>query len=354
MPNKHYLSDSDTAPSFPQKRHVSAPTRYTPVQAPRTPLYSPISPSREEMDIDKVEPAPSDDSFEAGALLTPQETKRSTASPPAVFHASKQPRPSSLDGRLAELSRAAATGIMGMDADVDMGDDESEDSDAELIGRNAGDLSNPIAIMNRYFTQAELNPDVIVLKATIEMLRKRKAQCQDNLATLEHLKNKALAHPDRFSERVIAASQGAQKTNIHQGKHHWRLEDNNWEIPAALEIPRVPTFDWIRRYGVPPIYKNQDVALQSQTPAPMQQPSTPSATVQDMINPTRMTTRNNSARSAGATRPSGAQQFNIRTGLDMANRQKKNNPLMSYTSPYNMSEFNSPVQQCSPLGMIAS
>ncbi|KAK6333998.1 hypothetical protein TWF696_002509 [Orbilia brochopaga] len=374
MPNKHYLNDSDTetSQSFPQKRHVSAPSRYTPVQAPRTPLYSPItqapspiSPSRDDMmNIDKPEAAPSDDSFEAAALLTPQETKRSTASPPAIFQSPKQPRPASLDGRLAELSRSTRRGIDADDMDM-MDIDDDDDSDDELLDRLSAAAANnsPMAIINRYFNRTEANPDVIVLKATIEMLRKRQRQCLKDLDTLAAMKDHAITHPHRFAERVIAASQGAQKTNLHQGKHHWRLEDNTWEIPTALEIPRVPTFDWVRRYGVPPIYMNHDLLPPSQA-MQQQQLAPPSASVQDMINPTRMTTRatNNSARSAAsaaaaaaaAARPSAGaaaatQQFNIRTGLDMANRQKRNNDLLTYT---NMFETH-PVQRCS-VGMIAS
>ncbi|KAJ6263366.1 hypothetical protein Dda_1929 [Drechslerella dactyloides] len=360
MPNKHYLSDdSESSHSFPQKRHVSAPSRYTPVQAPRTPLYSPItqapspiSPSRDDlMNIDKPQAESLDDSFEATALLTPQETKRSTASPPAIFQSPKQPRPASLDGRLAELSRSTqfhAAGVSMMDLDVDM-DMDSDDADEELQSLGA-DNSSPMATMTRYFNQTDSNCDVIALKATIEMLRKRRQQCLEDIDTLDRMKKQAVDNPSHFAERVIAASQGAQKTSLHQGKHHWRLEDNAWEVPAALQIPRVPNFEWVRKYGVPPIYQNRDLTFQMQAPQAMQQLPPLSANAQDMINPTRMTTRatNNSARSASTTK---GQPLQIRTGLDMGNRQKKNNPLMTYSNPY-MGEFNSPVRggRMPPLG----
>ncbi|EWC46331.1 hypothetical protein DRE_04502 [Drechslerella stenobrocha 248] len=342
MPNKHYLHDSDLSLSFSQKRHVSAPSRYTPVQAPRTPLYSPItqapspiSPSRDDMMmIDKPEAASPIDCYDI-ALLTPQETKRSTASPPAMFQSPKEVRPASLDGRLVELSRKANLHA----SDINMEDDDS-DEDMDDAGTN---VDSPAALMSRYFRQTDLNPDVIALKCTIEMLRKRRQQCLGDIGSLSRMKDKALARPDRFAERVVAASQGAQKTNLHQGKHHWRLEDNTWDVPGPIEIPRVPAFQWQHKYRVPPMYKNHDL-VQAQA-LPSTQPPQPSSTVQDMINPnsSRMTTRaTNSARSTATSSKPAAQQFNIRTGLDMANRQKKNS-LLSYSSPY-MTEFNSPAR----------
>ncbi|EPS42928.1 hypothetical protein H072_3026 [Dactylellina haptotyla CBS 200.50] len=345
MPNKHYLSESDTSHAFPQKRHTSAPSRYTPIQAPQTPLYSPItqapspiSPSRDDdmMMLDKPEHGPASpvDVYES-ALLTPQETKRSTESPPAMFQSPVQSRPASLDGRLAELAQK----FLNTDMDLDMMEDESDDD----LGSEA-DLSTPKALMTKYFNQTDLNPDVIVLKATIEMLRKRRQQCLTDIGSLSRMKETALARPDRFAARVVAASRGAQKTSVHQGKHHWKLEENGWETPGPLEIPRVPEFEWAK-YGVPYIYKNPDSVVQTPTIQPVHC-AYPSASVQEMINPnsTRMTTRAvNSARSAANTKPVAQQGFNIRTGLDMVTRQKKNN-LMSYSNPF-MNEFNPTARQ---------
>ncbi|KAF3911771.1 hypothetical protein AA313_de0206547 [Arthrobotrys entomopaga] len=347
MPNKHYLTDTDISHSFPQKRHVSAPTRYTPVQAPQTPLYSPItqapspiSPSRDhEMTIDKPEHTPASpvDVYDS-ALLTPQETKRSTASPPAMFQSPVQSRPVSLDRRMAELAQK----ILGTDMDLELEVESDDDLGPDV------DLHSSRNLVAKYLGQTELNPDVIALKSMIEMLRKRRQQCLTDIGQLSRMKESAMARPDRFAARVIAASRGAQKTSVHQGKHHWRLEENGWEIPGPLEIPRVPDFQW-SKYGVPHIYRSQDVTSATtttispsvQTPYSAQ----PSPLVQEMINPNsnRMTTRaTNSARSAAAAaasaKPVAQKGFNIRTGLDMGARQKKNT-LMSYTNPF-MNDFN--------------
>ncbi|KAK6543997.1 hypothetical protein TWF694_000712 [Orbilia ellipsospora] len=346
MPNKHYLADSDTSHSFPQKRHVSAPSRYTPVQAPQTPIYSPItqapspiSPSRDdEMMIDKPEriPASPVDVYDS-ALLTPQETKRSTASPPAMFQSPVQPRPASLDRRMAELAQKFLATDMDLDLDAESDDDLGPDVD----------LHSSRNLVAKYLGQTELNPDVIVLKSMIEMLRKRRQQCLTDIGQLSRMKDTALARPDRFAARVVAASRGAQKTSVHQGKHHWRLEENGWEIPGPLEVPRVPDFQW-PKYGVPHIYRSQDVTAATTVSPSVQSPysAQPSPIVQEMINPTnsnRMTTRaTNSARSAAAAaasaKPVAQKGFNIRTGLDMGARQKKSN-MMSYSNPF-INDFN--------------
>ncbi|KAF3906678.1 hypothetical protein ABW20_dc0110087 [Dactylellina cionopaga] len=333
MPNKHYLHDSETSHSFPQKRHVSAPSRYTPVQAPHTPVYSPItqaaspiSPSQDDMMIiDKPDHrlASPDDLYD-NALLTPQETKRSTASPPAMFQSPTQSRPMNFDG----LAQKFLSLDRGMDIDVDM-EDDSDDDDLGLAG-----LDNPKALMAKYFNQTDLNPDVIVLKSTIEMLRKRRQQCLADIGSLSRMKDTALARPDRFAARVVAASRGAQKTSVHQGKHHWRLEENEWEVPGPQEIPRVPEFEWAK-YGVPPMYKNPDVVAQAQAVQSLQY-AQPSPTVQEMINPNsnRMTTRaTNSARSAAAAKPT-QQGFNIRTGLDMEDPNLTGHGKPHYPIPY--------------------
>ncbi|KAK6519547.1 hypothetical protein TWF281_003373 [Arthrobotrys megalospora] len=342
MPTKHYLSDTDASHSLPQKRHVSAPSRYVPVQAPQTPMYSPItqapspiSPSRDDvMMLDKPEhgPASPDDLYET-ALLTPQETKRSTASPPAMFQSPVLPQPGNLDGRLAEFAQKLQNV-----ADFEMGDD----SDDEMAD---ADFDSPANVMARYLSRTDLNPDVIVLKSTIEMLRKKRQQCLTDISTLSRMKDTAINRPERFAARVIAASRGAQKTSVHQNKHHWRLEENGWEVPGPIEIPKTPEFEW-SKYGVPPMYRNPELVAAQAQAMQMLQPAQPSSAVQEIINPNsnRMTTRatNSAARSAAAAKPATPQGFNIRTGLDMVARPKKNS-MMAYSNPF-MSDFNTPAR----------
>ncbi|KAK6348445.1 hypothetical protein TWF718_006239 [Orbilia javanica] len=343
MSNKHYLSDSEGPYSFPQKRHVSAPSRYVPVETPQTPLYSPItqapspiSPSRDDaMIIDKpVGPASPDDVYET-ALLTPQETKRSTASPPAIFQSPVLPQPGNLDGRLAEFAQKLQH-VADFDAAMD------EDSDDEMAD---ADFDSPAAIMARYLSRTDLNPDVIVLKSTIAMLRKKRQQCLTDISALSRMKATALDRPERFAARVIAASRGAQKTNVHQNKHHWRLEENGWDVPGPIEIPRTPEVEWAK-YGVPPMYRNPELVAAQAQAMQMLQPAQASLAVQDIINPnsTRMTTRatNSAARSAAASKPTTPGGFNIRTGLDMATRQKKSS-MMAYSNPF-INDFNTPAR----------
>ncbi|KAF3933953.1 hypothetical protein ABW19_dt0207366 [Dactylella cylindrospora] len=333
MPDKHYLSDADATHTFPTKRHVSAPSRYTPVQPPRTPLFSPItqapspiSPGRDDLMMmdEKLQEATVDDIFES-ALLTPQETKRSTASPPVMFDSPRQSRPASLDGGLAGLAQRFANA--GIDIDMDLDDDESDNGDNSHIAA----VDGPQAIIAKYFNQSELNPDIIVLKNTIEMLRKRRAQCLTDINSLANHKRNALDHPERFAERVIAASRGAQKTSVHQGKHHWRLEQHVLDLPEPIEYPKVPEINW-SKYGVPPMYATQPAAPLA-APVQLQQSAVNSVAVQDMINPNRMSTRaTNTSRITGA-KPVAQQGLTIRTGLDMNTRQRKNS-LMSYSNPF--------------------
>ncbi|KAF3245331.1 hypothetical protein TWF217_010468 [Orbilia oligospora] len=342
MSNKHYLSDTEAPLSFPQKRHVSAPSRYVPVEAPQTPLYSPItqapspiSPRGDAIMIDKpVGPASPDDVYET-ALLTPQETKRSTASPPAIFQSPILSQPGNLDGRLAEFAQKLQN-VADFDAAMD------EDSDDEMAD---ADFDSPANIMARYLSRTELNPDVIVLKSTIAMLRKKRQQCLTDISTLSRMKATALDRPERFAARVIAASRGAQKTNVHQNKHHWRLEENGWDVPGPIEIPKTPEVEWAK-YGVPPMYRNPELVAAQAQAMQMLQPAQTSSAVQDIINPnsTRMTTRatNSAARSAAASKPTTPGGFNIRTGLDMVSRQKKSS-MMAYSNPF-IHDFNTPAR----------
>ncbi|KAK6358514.1 hypothetical protein TWF730_007845 [Orbilia blumenaviensis] len=339
MPNKHYLSDTEGPNSLPPKRHVSAPSRYNPMEAPHTPMYSPItqapspiSPSRDDvMMIDKPEgPVSPVDVYET-ALLTPQETKRSTASPPAMFQSPVLSQPGNLDGRLAEFAQK-----LQHVADFDLA--MEEDSDDEMAD---AEFDSPANVMARYLSRTDLNPDVIVLKSTIEMLRKKRQQCLTDISTLSRMKDTALNRPERFAARVIAASRGAQKTSVHQNKHHWRLEEDGWEVPGPIEIPRAPEVEW-SKYGVPPMYRNPELVAAQAQAMQMLQPTQPSSAVQEIINPNsnRMTTRatNSAARSAAAAKPATPGGFNIRTGLDMVTRQKKSS-MMAYSNPF-INDFN--------------